>query len=33
MCIRDSLNADGHRVMAEIIAEVIREAHLLAQWQ
>ncbi len=27
------LNADGHRVMAEIIAGAIREAHLLAQWQ
>ena len=27
------LNADGHRVMAEIIAGVIRETHLLAEWQ
>jgi len=27
------LNADGHRVMAEIIAGVITETHLLAEWQ
>ncbi len=27
------LNVDGHRVMADIIAGAIREAHLLAEWQ
>ena len=27
------LNAEGHRVMAEIIAGVIRDEHLLAEWQ